>query len=80
LQEPSAALECALLRDVGTFHMGLRAETGGLLRNGQAAATGYPGFDNGKNNPALQAVTNVGPIPKSSWTIVWSSVQLDHGP
>ena len=56
-------------------------KTGALLRNGQAAGTGYSGFDNGKNNPAMQAVSNVGPIPQGSWTIVGPPFNSpDHGP
>ena len=56
-------------------------KTGALLRNGHTAATGYSGFDNGKNNPAMQAVPNVGPVPQGSWTIVGPPFNSpDHGP
>ncbi len=39
-------------------------KTGSLLQDGQAVATGYSGFDEGKNNPAMQAIHDVGPIPQ----------------
>lgn len=43
--------------------------------------TGYSGFGEGKNNPALEAVHDVGPIPAGEWTI--SGPPFDdpeHGP
>jgi len=56
-------------------------KTGALRQNGQPVGTGYSGFDNGKNNPAMQAVANVGPIPRGSWTIVGPPFNsADHGP
>jgi hypothetical protein len=56
-------------------------KTGALRQNNQPAGTGYSGFDNGKNNPAMQAVSNVGPIPQGSWTIVGPPFNSpDHGP
>jgi hypothetical protein len=56
-------------------------QTGQLSRNGQLAATGYSGFDGGKNNPAMQAVANVGPIPCGEWKIVGPPVNTtQHGP
>jgi hypothetical protein len=32
-------------------------------------ATGYAGADAGKNNPAMQDVKNVGPLPRGKYTI-----------
>jgi len=56
-------------------------KTGALLQDGQPVATGYSGFDNGKNNPAMQAVHNLGPIPQGGWTIVGPPANTpDHGP
>jgi hypothetical protein len=56
-------------------------KSGDLLLDGQRVATGYSGIDNGKNNPAMQAVPNVGPIPQGDWTIVGPPVStLDQGP
>ena len=45
-------------------------QSGRLLLNSQLIGTGYSGGDDGKNNPAMQAVKDVGPIPQGSWTIV----------
>jgi hypothetical protein len=56
-------------------------KSGDLSQNGQHVATGYSGFDNGKNNPAMQAIANLGPIPQGEWTIVGPPVNSpDHGP
>lgn len=56
-------------------------QTGALLQDGQTVANGYSGIDNGKNNPSMQAVPNVGPIPQGDWTIVGPPVNTpDHGP
>jgi hypothetical protein len=56
-------------------------KTGELLQNGNRIAAGYSGFDNGKNNPSMQAVANVGPIPQGDWTIVGPPVNTTtHGP
>ena len=56
-------------------------QTGALLQNGNPVATGYSGFDDGKNNPAMQAVANAGPIPQGEWTIVGPPANTpDHGP
>lgn len=38
--------------------------TGELLADGEYVATGYSGHGDGVNNPAMQAVANVGPIPR----------------
>jgi hypothetical protein len=55
--------------------------TGDLQQDGTKIATGYSGFDNGKNNPSMQAVPNVGPIPQGDWTIVGPPANTpDHGP
>ena len=55
--------------------------TGELLQDGQHLATGYSGRDNGKNNPDMQAVHDVGPIPQGEWTIVGPPVNTaGHGP
>jgi Protein of unknown function (DUF2778) len=56
-------------------------KTGELLQNGNRIAAGYSGFDNGKNNPSMQAVADVGPIPQGDWTIVGPPVNTTtHGP
>jgi type VI secretion system (T6SS) effector TldE1-like protein len=56
-------------------------KTGELLHDGQHVATGYSGFQDGKNNPDMQAVHNMGPIPEGGWTIVGPPFDsTDHGP
>jgi hypothetical protein len=56
-------------------------ETGALLHDGQSVATGYSGFDDGKNNPAMQAVPDVGPIPQGDWSVEGPPVNTaEHGP
>lgn len=56
-------------------------KTGVLRRNGQAVGTGYSGFDNGKNNPDMQAIHDVGPIPQGEWTISGPPFNTaEHGP
>ena len=59
------------------------AQKRGALRqpNGKVVATGYSGFDNGKNNPAMQAIHDVGPIPQGKWTIAGPPINTtEHGP
>jgi hypothetical protein len=38
-------------------------------RSGKLIAKGYSGYKDGKNNPKLEAVKNVGPIPRGTWII-----------
>jgi len=55
--------------------------TGELLQDGQHVSTGYSGASDGKNNPAMENVHNVGPIPRGDWTITGPPVDSkDHGP
>jgi len=43
--------------------------TGKLSRDGTPEGSGYSGFQAGKNNPAMQNVANVGPIPQGKYSI-----------
>ena len=44
--------------------------TGQLTQNGGAGvANGYSGNGNGRNNPAMEAMPNVGPAPAGRYTI-----------
>jgi Protein of unknown function (DUF2778) len=43
--------------------------TGSLTQDGEFVATGYSGAGSGRNNPAEQAVPNVGPIPRGRYSI-----------
>jgi hypothetical protein len=42
---------------------------GELRRGGAIVSRGYSGSGRGKNNPALQKATGIGPIPQGRWTI-----------
>ena len=56
-------------------------KTGKLSHNGEVVATGYSGFDPGKNNPQAQDEPNVGPIPQGEWMIQKPAFDSpDHGP
>jgi hypothetical protein len=56
-------------------------KTGDLQQDGKHVSTGYSGASEGKNNPAMENVHNVGPIPRGDWTIAGPPVDSkDHGP
>jgi hypothetical protein len=44
--------------------------TGRLTRDGELIATGYAGFGEGQNNPAMQHVRDTGPLPQGVWRIL----------
>ena len=44
-------------------------KTGDLFHNEKKVATGYSGKGDGKNNPDLQMVKGVGPIPRGKYHI-----------
>jgi len=46
-----------------------RQRTGELFHGIEHIATGYSGSAQGKNNPDMEAVHNIGPIPRGYWTI-----------
>jgi Protein of unknown function (DUF2778) len=43
--------------------------SGQLTRDGEPVASGYSGAGIGRNNPAQQAVPNLGPIPQGRYSI-----------
>ena len=47
---------------------------------GNLVGTGYSGFALGKNNPASQAVQDVGPIPEGLWSIGNPYTDPEKGP
>lgn len=56
-------------------------KTGKITLHSAAAGTGYSGHDAGLNNPGLEAVSNVGPIPRGEWHIDrWDEKHGDKGP
>jgi Protein of unknown function (DUF2778) len=52
--------------------------TGEFLLDGELLATGYSGIGEGKNNPAMEGIVDVGPIPQGSFRIteLWNSPTL----
>ncbi len=56
-------------------------KTGELQQDGKRVGTGYSGAGRGKNNPEMEHVPNVGPIPQGDWTITGPPVNTaEHGP
>jgi hypothetical protein len=54
---------------------------GQAIHNGQIVGIGYSGYHEGKNNPDMEAVHAVGPIPRGHWRIVrWDDHHGDKGP
>jgi hypothetical protein len=45
-----------------------------------SVSKGYAGAGNGKNNPAMQNVRNVGPLPRGLYTIFSPIDSVKHGP
>ncbi len=54
--------------------------TGNLSRDGIFFTRGYSGFESGKNNPAMQTVHDVGPIPVGRWILGAIMDSPSHGP
>ena len=55
--------------------------TGELQRDGKHVAAGYSGAGEGKNNPALDHISSVGPIPRGNRTIAGPPFDTrDRGP
>jgi len=67
--------------DLEAFSWTYSQKSGELQRDGQPVATGYSGSGAGKNNPAMETVSSVGPIPAGDWTINGPPADSrDHGP
>jgi Protein of unknown function (DUF2778) len=54
--------------------------TGALIHDGQLAGFGYSGMGAGKNDPAMQAIHDIGPIPRGQWRIGPPYDSATHGP
>ncbi len=52
--------------------------TGALDRDGQHEGVGYSGNTGGLNNPAMQNVIGVGPVPRGTYTIGPPHMPVDH--
>lgn len=58
-----------------------KISTGMLLHDGIYKAHGYAGNGEGKNNPAMQAAVNVGPLPVGRYEIIGPPYNtVSHGP
>lgn len=53
---------------------------GELTRDGVLISKGYSGAGRGKNNPAMQALVAVGPIPAGHWLITGRYNSANVGP
>lgn len=53
---------------------------GQLSRDGQIEGHGYAGAGEGKNNPDMQDVQNIGPIPRGLYAIAEPCDTDTHGP
>jgi hypothetical protein len=58
------------------------SQSTGEMRDGSGAllGTGYAGHGSGVNNPAMQEVENVGPLPRGIYTINPPVNTTTHGP
>ena len=54
--------------------------TGNISRDGVPVGHGYSGHDEGVNNPDMEAVRNVGPIPAGRYAIGFSYTHATKGP
>jgi hypothetical protein len=67
--------------DLRAFAWTYAQQTGDLQQDGKHVASGYSGFGEGKNNPEMENVRDVGPIPRGDWTIAGPPVDTaEHGP
>jgi len=57
-----------------------RQSTGVLLRDGLPVGQGYAGHGAGKNNPALQNVGEIGPLPRGRYRMERALNSLSLGP
>jgi hypothetical protein len=54
--------------------------SGKLSRNGVLVCVGYSGHGEGKNNPLMQNLPRVGPIPRGMYLIAHARDSEMHGP
>lgn len=48
--------------------------------NGDVIGHGYSGSPQGRNNPEMEAIRNVGPIPRGRWRVTAPEQTETHGP
>lgn len=76
-QNPQAPVAAVELEASWTYAQ----RTGDLQQDGKQVSAGYSGANEGKNNPAMEDVPDVGPIPRGDWTISGPPADSkDHGP
>lgn len=69
------------ITDLNAFAWTYVQQSGELSQDGKPLAIGYSGAKEGKNNPALETVRNLGPIPCGRWIITGAPVDTpEHGP
>lgn len=67
--------------DLQGFAWSYAQKTGEIQQDGKPVATGYSGAGPGKNNPEMERVPNIGPIPQGNWTIAGPPIDTaNHGP
>ena len=67
--------------DLEAFAWTYAQKSGDLQQDGKFVGTGYSGAGDGKNNPDMENVPNLGPIPRGDWTIAGPPANSkDHGP
>jgi hypothetical protein len=54
--------------------------TGEMKLNGQFVGKGYSGFGPGKDKPEMEALSNIGPIPRGIYTIGAARQHPSKGP
>jgi hypothetical protein len=62
------------------MHWEYSQSTGNLKFNGNHEAKGYAGHGNGKNNPSMESIRNIGPIPKGEYSIQAPRTSARTGP
>jgi hypothetical protein len=78
---PTEKPKKATVINIQAFAWKYAQQTGNLQQDGEHVATGYSGANAGKNNPEMETVHNVGPIPRGNWTISGPPIDTqDHGP
>jgi hypothetical protein len=55
-------------------------ESGKLFCRGEHVASGYSGFAEGRNNPAMEHVRFIGPIPRGTYRIGYEEQTGAYGP
>lgn len=71
---------CGPNRPASVNRMWIYYQNNGLLINGTTTLHCYAGIDEGKNNPAMEHVRSVGPLPRGLYTASQPQNSEKHGP